>query len=175
VDQIRNLLELGNPYISILQYAQSEAGPQAIPLVVELQYRPAGGELTAIVNTHNLNVVDAGKIVFFRRGGRQPQFIDNLSRQYEPLQYPLLFPHGTPGWGRSVISHPGFSGLLDLDSDMPSDEACPYTQIECHRGLLLTEPRFLTFGRLTCEYVVDMYPRTEDDRLNYLQIARTIQ
>ena len=78
MDQIRNLLELVKLYISILRYAQSEAGPQAIPLVVELQYRPAGGELAAMVNTHNLNVVDAGKIVFIRRRGRQPQFVDNL-------------------------------------------------------------------------------------------------
>jgi Helitron helicase-like domain at N-terminus len=37
------------------------------------------------------------------------------------------------------------------------------------------DPRFLTFGRLTCEYVMDIYSRTEDDRLNYLRMARTIQ
>ena len=175
MDQIRNLLESVNPYVSTLRYALGEAGPDANPLAVELQHRPAGGELAAIINTHNLSVVDTRKIVFFRRGGRQPQFVDILSRQYEPLQYPLFFPHGTPGWGRSMTSRSGISGQLNWDPDMPGDDSCPYTQIEWYRGLLLTEPRFLTFGRLTCEYVVDMYSRTEDDRLNYLRMARTIQ
>ena len=30
-------------------------------------------------------------------------------------------------------------------------------------------------GRLTCEYVVDMYPRTEEHQLNYLKLSRAIQ
>jgi hypothetical protein len=37
------------------------------------------------------------------------------------------------------------------------------------------ESRFHILGRLTCKYVVDIYSRTEDDRLNYLRMARTIQ
>lgn len=39
----------------------------------------------------------------------------------------------------------------------------------------MIEPRFLLFGRLTCEYVVDMYSRTEKERLQYLKRSRAIQ
>jgi hypothetical protein len=130
VDQIRDLLESINPYVSTLRYALGEAGPDANSLAVGLRHRPAGGELAAIINTHNLSVVDTRKIVFFRRDGRQPRFVDILSRQYEPLQYPLLFPHNTPGWGRSMTSRSGISGQLNLDPDMPGNKLCPYTQIE---------------------------------------------
>jgi len=59
--------------------------------------------------------------------------------------------------------------------DLPGDNVCPYTQIQWCQSLLLTEPRFLTLGRLTCEYVVDMFSRTEEERLVFLQRGRRIQ
>jgi hypothetical protein len=72
--------------------------------------------------------------VFFRKGGLQPRFVPILSCQYEPLQYPLLFPHGTPGWGV-------------LES---SQKNLPCTQIQWYRYLFLREPRMQIFGRLDC-------------------------
>jgi hypothetical protein len=34
---------------------------------------------------------------------------------------------------------------------------------------LLHEAHFLQFGRLTCEYIVDMYSCIEDERLQYIR------
>ena len=45
------------------------------------------------------------------------------------------------------------------------------SQIRWYRGLLTTERRFLQFGRLTGEYLVDMYSRVEDERLAYIRRA----
>jgi hypothetical protein len=53
--------------------------------------------------------------------------------------------------------------------------ACKYTQIQWYRHLLLVEPQFLQLGRLACEYVVDMYSRTEEERLQYLKCSCAIQ
>jgi hypothetical protein len=74
----------------------------------------AGGELAAIINTQNVNLssVHPRKVVFFRSGTDTPRYVHIFSRHYEPLYqtciaidtlwYPLLFPHGTPGWGWSL-------------------------------------------------------------------------
>ena len=40
---------------------------------------------------------------------------------------------------------------------------------------MLNELRFLRFGRLTYEYLVDMYCRIEDERLQYLREGKTRQ
>ncbi|KAJ5966636.1 hypothetical protein N7481_013350 [Penicillium waksmanii] len=47
-------------------------------------------------------------------------------------------------------------------------------KIQWYRHLFLSEPRMLLFGRLACEYVVDMFSRTEE-RLHYLKRGRRIQ
>jgi hypothetical protein len=92
------------------------------------------------------------------------QFVDILSQHYKPLQYLLLFPHGTSGWGRLEPLHE------DNDrSNIHCEHFSPYSQIQWYCHLLLTEPRFLSLGRLTCEYVVDMFSRTEDEQLCFLQ------
>lgn len=85
------------------------------------------------------------------------QKIPLLSRNWEPLAYPLLFPHATLGWGipsttgRHVRQH---------------DEA---TQMWYYRYRLLHEHRFQIFGRLTNEYLVDMFSRNIESRLSYIR------
>lgn len=97
--------------------------------------------------------------MFFRKGDLQPRFVPILSCQYEPLQYPLLFPHGTSGWGFRA----------------PSQKNLPCSQIQWYRHLFLTEPRLQIFGRLACEYAVDMFSRTEEERLHFLKTGRRQQ
>jgi hypothetical protein len=98
-------------------------------------------------------------VAFFRNAGQEPRFVPILSPQYEPLQYPLLFPHGTLGWG--CIGN--------------SLRLLPCTQAHWYRHLLLSERRFHILGRLTCEYTVDMFSQAEEERLNYLKQGRRIQ
>ncbi|KAF3405665.1 ATP-dependent DNA helicase PIF1 [Penicillium rolfsii] len=156
---IRDFLSLVNPYVRTLQHAVSQVRDQSVALAVELSIPPAGGELAAVITTENLRHVAPRQVVFYRRGGQQPQFVPALSCHYEPLQYPLLFPHGTRGWG-----------FLD-----ESRKNIPCTQIQWYRHLFLGEPRMRIFGRLACEYAVDMFSRTEEERLHYLKRGRRVQ
>lgn len=158
VNTVRQFLERASPYVRTLRHALTQVSDEAMPLAVELSVPPVGGEIAAIINTDGLRHVSPRKVVFFRRGGLQPRFVPILSCLYEPLQYPLLFPHGIRGWG--YIN--GFQ------------KALPCTQIQWYRHLFLCEPRFQILGRLACEYAVDMFSRTEEQRLCYLQ-GRRIQ
>jgi hypothetical protein len=80
-----------------------------------------------------------------------------LSPQYEPLQYPLLFPQGTAGWSPPPRN---------------ADGGWRFSQIDWYKARLIVEPRFQTFGRLANEYLVDMYSRVEDQRLDYIRAGR---
>jgi Helitron helicase-like domain at N-terminus len=106
-----------------------------------------------------MHKVRCRKIVVAHKGKLKPDFVDILSPLYEPLQYPLLFPFGDPGWSRegSRLFQP------------------PRSQCQWYRFRLLNEPRFLQFGRLTCEYIVDMYSRIEDERLQYIREGKLRQ
>jgi Helitron helicase-like domain at N-terminus len=72
----------------------------------------------------------------------------------------LLFPHGNPGWGLSALTE-----YPDL------------SQINSYRSRLYAndDARFTTLGRLTCEYLVDMYSRCEEQRLLYITQERQRQ
>lgn len=159
VPVVRSFLSAVNPYVRCLSHAISQTNEQATPLAIELCVPPAGGELAAVINTESLRQISARKIVFFRKGDLQPRFVPILSCQYEPLQYPLLFPHGTSGWGFRA----------------PSQKNLPCSQIQWYRHLFLTEPRLQIFGRLACEYAVDMFSRTEEERLHFLKTGRRQQ
>jgi hypothetical protein len=93
----------------------------------------------------------------------QDQYIPTISRLWEPLAYPLFFPSGTLGWG--------LIGSLESSAHQynSSDLDAPTTQIWLYRARLLREPRFHIFGRLTNEYVVDMFTRELECRLRYIR------
>jgi hypothetical protein len=87
------------------------------------------------------------------------QYIPTTSTFWEPLAYPLLFPNATRGWG-----------LTTSDSlDDTHGQNIPTTQMWYYRARLLREPRFRMFGRLTNEYIVDMFTRDLECRLNYIR------
>jgi len=95
----------------------------------------------------------------------EPQTIHTVSRLWEPMAYPLLFPHGTLGWGLRPSARDPLS-VIALDG---ADSEAATTQIWHYRARLLREPRFSIFGRLTNEYVVDMFSRELDARLTYIR------
>jgi hypothetical protein len=67
--------------------------------------------------------------------------IPTVSCMWEPLAYPLLFPHATLGWG-----------LPETDENSSVHQRAETTQMWHYRARLLREPRFQIFGRLTNEY-----------------------
>jgi hypothetical protein len=65
------------------------------------------------------------------------QAVSTVSRYWEPLSYPLLFPHGTLGWGIVGSTHDNrFDQPLDPNGDIPT------TQLWHYRAHLLQEPHF---------------------------------
>ncbi|EAW24643.1 uncharacterized protein NFIA_101270 [Aspergillus fischeri NRRL 181] len=158
VNTVRQFLDRASPYVRTLRHALTQVSDEAMPLAVELSVPPTGGEIAAVINTDSLRHVNPRQVVFFGRGGLQPRFVPILSCQYEPLQYPLLFPHGTRGWGY-------------IDN---FQKAMPCTQIQWYRHLFLSDRRFQVLGRLACEYAVDMFSRTGEERLRYLQRGRRV-
>jgi hypothetical protein len=140
-----------NPYVHHLQrFHQSSRCTQCI---LELKDFSSNGDFAAVMHASNSTSINPRSILIQRRGNHQPEFINILSRHYEPLHYILLFPHADIGWG------------IDVLPEIPH-----LSQIEWYRSRLLAnnDDRFTIFGRLTCEYVVDMYSHTEEERLAYI-------
>ena len=121
-------------------------------------------EIAAIMcydNTVLSDIVPRSLVVSQQCG--QDQYIPTISRLWEPLAYPLFFPSGTLGWG--LIGSIGNSNQQYNGGDFDA----PTTQIWLYRARLLREPRFHIFGRLTNEYVVDMFTRELECRLRYIR------
>jgi hypothetical protein len=149
----RNMMEHESEYLRQIRRAITMANDG--PLAVQLDQPVAGGEVAAIIDAQNLQTIAPRKVVFFRNVDRQPTFLSIFSHMYEPLQYPLLFPRGTPGWS--------------------PDNRSRLTQIQWYRWYFIAEERFRQLGRLAGEYAVDMYSRVEEERLNYLRRGRLDQ
>lgn len=153
VDTLRKFLENVNPFVHHLRAAFEGLDDSSIPIALELFTPTAAGEVAALVHANNIQRVHPRSILIYRQHQTRPTVINILNPLYEPLQYPLFFPHGTPGWG--------------LEQDL--------TQIRWYRARLTVEPRFLVLGRLCGEYLVDMYSRVEDERLDYIRRGREKQ
>jgi hypothetical protein len=122
-------------------------------------------EIAAIMSYSNTTQAEvrARRLIVISVGGEN-QSVSTVSRFWEPLSYPLFFPHGTVGWG--VAENRPSSGPDDPnpESDLPT------TQMWHYRARLLREPRFQIFGRLTNEYLVDMFSRDLESRLAYIRV-----
>jgi Helitron helicase-like domain at N-terminus len=159
LDLIRGYLERVNTFVRYFRSAADQIPDDTTPFAVELTVPPTGGGRGRHHPYRRLRNVDPRRVAIFGRTDPQPREVPVLSPYYEPLQYPLLFPHGTPGWGHNE------NGRRNR----------PFTQLQWYRCLFLSEPRFQILGRLGSEYAVDMFSRTEDERLEYLRRGRQLQ
>jgi hypothetical protein len=82
--------------------------------------------------------------IFQRSRYTIPSRIPILNCLYGPLQYPLLYPLGTRGWGDSM--------------------GCNWTQDQ-YKEILFNYTRFHTFSRLGSEWIYDLFSRIEDEHL----------
>ncbi len=94
------------------------------------------------------------KVTVWKVNDRAPQFVNILDPTYEPLQYPVIFPHASSGW---------FPGMLSKSKEKIS-------QTKYYRQLFLCEDdRLRRLGRLGQEYAVDAYSRLDQEKLNYIR------
>lgn len=94
IDLVRQYLERVNAFVDYFRSAADQVPNNTAPFAVELTVPPTGGDVAAIIHTDGLRHVDPRRFVIFGRTDPQPQRVPVLSPYYEPLQYPLLFPHG---------------------------------------------------------------------------------
>jgi hypothetical protein len=143
-----------NPYLN--QLRRFATVPSDEPTALELSDVSAHGDFTAVLHAANSTVIDPRTIVIWHNHDTRPTFVPIYSRHYEPLQYPVLFPHGSPGWGLKQSATGHLSNCV------------PLTQRQWYQCRLLTDSRFQTFGRLSCKYICDMYSRIEEECLNFI-------
>jgi len=127
----------------------AQFSPQSPTAYIELADPGPGEEIAALYRIGDAPVASGRDLYVQCAADVAPSRISILHPLYEPLQYPLLFPHGTLGWGK-----PGWS------------------QINYYKMQLLCEIRFGIMSRLTCEYICDMYSRVEDERLEFIKIGK---
>jgi hypothetical protein len=100
------------------------------------------------------------------------QTISTISRLWEPLVYPLFFPHSTLGWGivgSQSDLHDKHDNLGNSVGNITINADVCGRQIMFYRARILCEPCFRVFGKLTNQYAVDMWTRNLKTRLNYIR------
>ncbi|KAE8233648.1 hypothetical protein CF326_g1310 [Tilletia indica] len=138
---IRRELERFNTLLH--EFRQFQAEPTAT--VLELRTEGPAREIATVLH-YGAGANKTPRSFYVHRAEADgPSRLSYDSELYEPLSYPVLFPHGTPGW-----PIPG------------------WTQREYYRFLLLTERRFQDFAMLGSLYVIDMMCRIEDQRLAFV-------
>lgn len=98
IPSVQRALLSVNPFVCAVRHLSHLSAlecPQA-----ELILMDSGKEIAAVISLNNTarNEVQARHLIISRING-QNQTIPTISRLWEPLAYPLLFPHGTLGWG----------------------------------------------------------------------------
>ena len=167
IQAIRTALTLYNPFVSTVLSLRNLQLQQPLEFgTASIIVQDSGcAEIAAVMCYENtLRSQISPRSLHISTIDNRAQSISTVSRLWEPMAYPLLFPHGTLGWGlRPSARDPSMITLDGGESDAPT------TQIWYYRGRLLREPRFSIFGRLTNEYVVDMFSRELDARLSYIR------
>ncbi|KIJ33667.1 hypothetical protein M422DRAFT_264286 [Sphaerobolus stellatus SS14] len=98
---------------------------EGIPTALELTETSSNGDFAAIIHAENTANVQPRSVLIWQHSDYQPMFMSIYSRHYEPLQYPLLFLHGTLGWGL-----PSDIGNLNLDDK----NVIGFTQMQWYRN-----------------------------------------
>jgi hypothetical protein len=116
--------------------------------------RPAADEVAAIMIGGDLDTRGRDIIVRARnQSGNTLQRIYESHQQYDPLQYPLLFPYGEVGW--------------DFNLRMTNGKRISPRSYAAYR--LMTRPHQYSLlhraGRLFQQYCVDQYAKIEQQRL----------
>lgn len=171
IEAVQKALSEKNPFARALLFLAG-VDPVTCPTAhIRLDPVGSGNEIAAIMNFNNTTLSDlnARQSIVVRHNGAHHS-ISTISRLWEPLAYPLFFPHGTLGWG-VVGSHNDFENNAGNDTRGITNieaEGCG-RQIMFYRARLLREERFRIFGKLTNEYAVDMLTRNLETRLNFIR------
>ncbi|RAL48781.1 hypothetical protein DM860_001101 [Cuscuta australis] len=165
---------------------------------------PTASQVAAIWVEDDGNGVSENRHIRVYAKGGQSQTIQYYYGCYDPLQYPLLFPHGETGWhegiekrntGQTLMTNEATahinitSNTIGSATDLIEAEEEQFTEglqkknkvssREYYAYKLQMRPLNETFllhtGRLLQQFVVDMYVKLETQRLDYFRQKQTNQ
>ena len=128
-------------------------------------------ELGAIIDTSNSdndNETYKHDIVI-KKIGEGVKAVDSQHRMKEPLMYPLLFPHGTQGFGKDVYQHQRESTRRDGSTYHKRVTGHEYLKHRLYRRDN-EHDMYLRHGRLTQEWILSSYLHVEKKNLDYLRL-----
>ncbi|KAL3635911.1 hypothetical protein CASFOL_020458 [Castilleja foliolosa] len=120
---------------------------------------PASGTLGGIVCGDDSRASNYDIVV--RRKDGSPHRVNKLHPSYIPLQYPLLFPFGEPGWSPDMRLH----SVSDVKKRNLTINMYYSFQIQDREA---TYSLLLSGGRLFQQYLVDAYTCIEQSRLDFV-------
>lgn len=101
---------------------------------------------------------------------RACQRINILDPNLEPMTYPLLFPYGDQSWGLNIRLQDRPGVLRNRPQSANPRQNVTQMQFYAYRFAIRDAFNpFLSAGKLTQQYIVDAYVKTEANRLNYLR------
>ncbi|XP_030066701.1 uncharacterized protein LOC115475101 [Microcaecilia unicolor] len=101
----------------------------------------------------------------------QTEIISVLDPNLEPMVYPLLFPYGDQSWGINIPLSEQPECLRNMrNKDKKTRIRVTQMQYYGYRFAIRDDFNpFLSAGKLTQQYFVDAYIKTEANRLNYIR------
>ena len=171
VASINELLINENRCVEIFKLAkevfEQQDSPTNIKIVINENKRPSGehsrrynspvsDKIAVLMPNDNMSNRDV--VLHYRDGGLR--HISELHRSYDPLQYPLLFPHGTDSWHVNLKLQNGKK----------------LTALLYYRYHIMVKQNvsvLLRAKRLFQQFLVDAYCKIETERLQFLRREQT--
>lgn len=147
---------------------------------------PTASEVAVILPNHTENAEDLRRHIVIETRTGALQTINELNWSYDPLHYVLIFPHGDKGWSQNSIRLQ-LAGQDAVEADAQSDQSDSNAPVAKRQRTHVTAMQFYShrlqvryvadtqvswmhlFGRLTHQFVVDMYAKIEGLRLKFIR------
>nr|GMD83633.1 uncharacterized protein LOC109176597 [Ipomoea batatas] len=158
---------------------------------------PSASQVAAIWIEDNGDGLDGNRNIRVHAHSGRSQYIQYYYGCYDPLQYPLLFPHGDIGWHEGIQrvssrEHVGTTGSRQSANINPNNinsideliqaEECVFTEgrkrasVSCieyyaykFQVRLGDKSMLLHTGRLLQQFIIDTYIKIETQRLDYFR------
>ncbi|XP_077222125.1 uncharacterized protein LOC143855968 [Tasmannia lanceolata] len=197
VDRLISVLEI-NPYSQFLRNLRHHGSLEDCTIIIRedsgLDQRvynaPTASHVAAIwiegTNNESLHTRD----IVVQSHSSVSYKIQSYFGCYDPLQYPLLFPHGETGWHKGIRRSNQFNTNNEI-SIVPRDNFAEFKTLLSHENVTTSKRantkdvtcreyyafmfqmrdnnrwNIIQSGRLFQQYSVDMYVKVETGRLNY--------
>jgi hypothetical protein len=79
---------------------------------------PRESEIVTIIEEEGDFAVNGRKIILATKGTGEMEIVDSSHPAYFPLQYPLIWPYGNPGWTYEITARHPETGAINKVSRM---------------------------------------------------------